>query len=151
MWKLSPPQEGEEKWYECQGDPVPPASEALTYSKMSLTRLCSILMALCCAIRCSATAGGREQARWKRHMAGLPSATAKEAPPAFLTSGVLAAACGCHSGHVVDANAFSFLRGQSVGQFGKQHGGLQGTKAESEAGKARSRIRGWKGRALPLH
>lgn len=63
---LSPPQEGDgvisQEGEECQGDTVLPASEALTYSKISLTRLCSILMALCCAIRCSATAGRQEQA-----------------------------------------------------------------------------------------
>lgn len=40
--------------------PVPdsPASEARTYSRISLTRLCSILMALCWAMRCSATVEG---------------------------------------------------------------------------------------------
>lgn len=60
MEAVTPP-EGEESASGPRETPVLPASEALTYSKMSLTRLCSILMALCWAIRCSATGGsGRE-------------------------------------------------------------------------------------------
>lgn len=41
-----------------------PASAARTYSRMRRTRLCSILMALCWAIRCSATFWGKFRGFW---------------------------------------------------------------------------------------
>lgn len=60
-------------------------------SKMSLTQLCSILMALCCDIGSLARA----------ELSPLPVAV--------------------NSGRTVDADAFSLLYGQSVGRLSKQH------------------------------
>ena len=126
---------GRGKHFRNQETPVLPASEALTYSKMSLTRLCSILMALCWAIRCSATGEVRPRVRRGGHT--VPP-TLKEAPAATLTSGVLSTACCGHSRHVVHTNAFRFLCGQSVGQLSKEHGGLWGTRSQKQETQGRA-------------
>lgn len=96
-------------------------------------------MALCCAIRCSATTQGQAKAEkaWGQH---VPPPAAKETPPACITSGVLSAACCCHSGHMIYTNAFSLLCGQGIGQLSKKHRGLQGTERESKAGNTGSRV-----------
>ena len=67
-----------------------------------------------------------------RRCVATPPPTSREAPAVTLTSGVLATACCCHSGHMVHPNAFRLLCGQSVGQLSKQHGGLWGTESQKQ-------------------
>lgn len=49
---------------------------------------------------------------------------------ALLTCGVLSSAGGRHPGDVVDTDSLCFLRGQSVRQLRKQHGGLERKQAD---------------------